>query len=44
MNFETDITNAWENIGKHIKIAVRECLGHYELKKQKPLLDSVQNF
>jgi hypothetical protein len=34
-----DINRAWETIRENIKISVKECLGHYELKKHKPWFD-----
>jgi hypothetical protein len=33
---EVDVNKAWETIRKNIKSSVKESLGYYELKKNKP--------
>jgi hypothetical protein len=34
-----DINRAWETYGENIKISVKEILGYFELKKNKPWFD-----
>jgi hypothetical protein len=36
---DVDINSAWETIREIIKIAAKESLGYYELKKRKPWFD-----
>jgi hypothetical protein len=39
LDFEVDISSAWETIRENIKISAEESLGYYELKKRKPWFD-----
>jgi hypothetical protein len=34
-----DVNKAWEAIRENIKISVKDSLGYYELKKNKPRFD-----
>jgi hypothetical protein len=35
-NTEVEINSAWENVRENIKIAAKESLGYFELKKRNP--------
>jgi hypothetical protein len=39
LDAEVEINRSWEIIRDNIKIASKESLGYYELKKHKPCLD-----
>jgi hypothetical protein len=36
LNIEVEINSAWDTIRENMKIAAKESLGYYELKKHKP--------
>jgi hypothetical protein len=36
LDAEVEINSAWETIRENIKIAAKESLGYFELKKHKP--------
>jgi hypothetical protein len=36
---EVDINRTWETIRDHIRIAAKESVGYYKLKKHKPWFD-----
>jgi hypothetical protein len=39
LNAEVEMISAWKMIREVIKIAAKECLGYFELKKHRPWFD-----
>jgi hypothetical protein len=41
LDAEVEINNTWEMVRENIKIAAKQSLGYFELKKHKPWFDKV---